>query len=123
MNPRLNRLITIEVPPTSQDSTYGTATGAWTALAYLAGSPLVAEKFWAEVQDVMPSRSESARQGLVVGKKQSRVRIRWRDDVTSAMRVTIHGDTDKVCQIIGGPAEVGGGRKRYLELLIEESTS
>lgn len=123
MNPRLDRLITVEVPPTGQESAYGTATGDWTALSYLPGSPAVAEKFWAEVQDVMPSRSESVRQGLAVDRQQVRIRIRWRSDLNSSMRIIVHGDSDRYLQIIGGPAEIFG-RKKYLELLCESySTS
>jgi len=123
VNPRLDRLITVEVPPTGQESAYGTATGDWTALAYLPGSPAVAEKFWAEVRDVRPSRMESAPGGLEMSKTRARLIMRWRDDIDSSMRVKLHGDTDTVWQIVGGPADVGMGRKKFIELAIEKYSS
>lgn len=122
MTPRLDREVTIERQQTTQDATYGTDVVTWVALSYLPGSPLVAERFPAEVQDVMPSRDEAVQQGLKIGRSQTRCRIRWRDDIDSSMRVTIHGDTDRVYQIIGGPSEVFG-RRQYLEMMLERTTS
>lgn len=104
------------------DTTYGTERTVWVPLVPVAGSPVVGERFPANVQDVMPSRSESVAQGLAVGRDQTRIRIRWRDDVTSAMRITLHGETDTVWQIVGGPAEIGG-RKNALEMVCEKFTS
>ena len=118
----LNREITIERKEVTQDASYGTEVVAWTPLAVLPGSPGVAERFWAEVQDVMPSRSESVQQGLAVARNQTRIRIRWRSDVTSAMRVIVHGDTDVLYQIVGGPAEIRG-RRVMLEMVCERYTS
>lgn len=101
------------------DSTYGTAKPVWVPLTYLPGSPAVAEKFWAEVQDALPSRSESVRQGLTVARNQTRIRLRWRRDIDSAMRVRLHGDgDDEILQIVGGPAEIEG-RKGRIEIVCE----
>lgn len=122
MRVSLNRQVTVEVPPTARNSVDGTPEGSWTALVYLAGSPAVAERFWVEAQDVLPSRTEESRQGLIVGARRTRIRMRWRNDITQAMRVTLHGDTDRVMSIIGGPVEFGG-RKQYLELLCEDFTT
>lgn len=115
---KLNRLVSFEVPTTTTGE-FGPAPGPWEPLVALPGSPAVAEKWWAEVQDVLPSRSEAVRQGLAQARNQVRLRMRWREDITSAMRVTVHGESsDTVYAIVGGPAEIGG-RKVALELVLE----
>jgi len=122
----LNREITIErkaIPGDPEyvapDSTYGTENVRWVPIdGYQAGSPQVAVRMPAEVAAVPPSRSEAVRLGLIVARNQTVVRIRWRDDITITMRVTVHGDSDVVYQIVGGPAEVGG-RKEMIELVCE----
>lgn len=116
------RQITIERQQVTQDPTYGTDVVAWVPLVAQAGSPTVAARFYAEVQDVMPSRSESVALGLSVAKNQTRIRMRWRDDITSAMRITVHGDSDVVYGIVGGPAEYGG-RKDRIEMICERISS
>ena len=118
----LTRLITVERQQVVQDANYGSQVVTWVPLAVLPGSPPVAERFWAEVQDVLPSRSESVMQGLAVARNQTRVRIRWRNDIDSSMRITVHGDTDVVYQIVGGPAEIRG-RRRMLEMICEKYSS
>ena len=119
---KLDRQITIERKSVTSDPNYGTEVITWAPLAVLPGSPPVAERFWAEVQDVMPSRSESVLQGLAVARNQTRIRIRWRPDITSAMRVIVHGDADVLYQIVGGPAEIRG-RKTMLEMVCERYSS
>ena len=119
---KLDRQITIEQKSVTIDPDYGTEVITWVPLAVLPGSPVVAERFWAEVQDVMPSRSESVLQGLAVARNPTRIRVRWRADITSAMRVIVHGDTDVLYQIVGGPAEIRG-RKTMLELVCERYSS
>lgn len=116
--PKLDRQISIEQRSVTQDADDGADVVTWVPLVAAAGSPVVAERFWAEVQDVMPSRSESVRNGLAMARNQTRIRMRYRSDVDSTMRVTVHGDSDVEYQIIGGPAEVGG-RKAYLEMVCE----
>jgi head-tail adaptor len=91
-------------------------------LVALPGSPVVAERFWAEVQDALPSRSEAVTQGLAVARNQTRLRMRWRDDINSSMRVTVHGDSDTVYQIVGGPADIDG-RKSMIEMVLEKYSS
>jgi len=119
---RLDRQITVERKSVTSDPDYGTEVITWVPLAVLPGSPPVAERFWAEVQDVMPSRSESVLQGLAVARNQTRIRIRWRADITSAMRMIVHGDADVLYQIVGGPAEIRG-RKTMLEMVCERYSS
>ena len=115
----LSRQITIEQKQVTVDSTYGTELVTWVPLVAEAGSPTVAVRFWAEVKDALPSRAESVIQGLAVARNQVRIRLRYRNDITSAMRVVLHGDgADEVLQIVGGPASVGG-RKEMTEIVCE----
>jgi len=108
---QFDRRITIEYPVSSTDPNYGTPITVWTLLATV----------WANVQDVLPSRSESVQQGLETARNQSRIRFRYRSDVTSAMRITVLGATDRVLQIVGGPAELG--RHEYTEIVCEQYSS
>lgn len=117
----------VAVPGDSQylspDPNSGAARTAWVSIAgYEPGSPPVAVKFWGERQDMLPSRSESVQQGLVIGRRQTRWRMRWYDGLDSSMRVTIHAESDEVFNIIGGPGELGGP-KNEIELLLERLSS
>lgn len=118
---QLDRQITIERKQATVDPTYGTELITWVPLVAQAGSPTVAQRFWAQVQDVLPSRSEVVTQGLAVARNQSRLRMRYRGDVTSDMRVTVHGATDVVMQIVGGPSVLG--RNEWLEMVLERYSS
>lgn len=119
---QLDRQITIERKQVTVDSTYGTELVSWVPLVAQAGSPTVAQRFWAEVQDALPSRSESVVQGLAVARNQVRIRFRFRADVDSSMRVIVHWDTgDVVHQIVGGPATIG--RKEWTEVVTERISS
>lgn len=113
--------ITIE-RPTTVDGEFGPVAGPWVPLVALSGSPTVGERFWAEMEDVSPSRSEAVKQGLVVARNQTRCRLRWRADVDSSMRITWHKDTDVVYQIVAGPAD-RGGLKEEIELMLEKYSS
>ncbi len=108
--------VTVERKAISQEGDYNSNVIAWVPLAVLPGSPEVAEKFWAQVQDVLPSKSESVTQGLAMAKNQTRVRLRFRSDIDSSMRIVVHYDTDVIYQIIGGPAQIGG-RRQFLEIM------
>lgn len=108
---KLDRQVSIEYKVVTQDPDYGTEVVTWTLLA----------KVWAEVVDMLPSRAEAVRQELATARNQTRIRFRYRSDVTSAMRIIVHGDTDRVLQIVGGPAEIG--RKRGTEILCEAYSS
>ena len=119
---RMDRQITIEKKETTQDAAYGTPIVMWVPLVALPGSPVVAERFWSEVQDALPSRSEAVTQGLQVARNQTRLRMRWRGDIDSSMRVTVHGDSDVVYQIVAGPADIDG-RKSMIEMVLEKYSS
>ena len=109
---QLDRRITIEVKTTTVDSEYGTETVAWTTFA---------ARISAQVQDVLPSKSESAADGLVIATRPARIRIRYVKNITSDMRLILHGATDRTMQIIAGPAELG--RREGIELMaVEYST-
>ena len=102
---KLNRRVLIQYKATTQDASYGTEVVTWTTLATV----------WAEVQDVLPSRSESRPQGIEIGRNVSRVRTRYRTDIDSTMRLTIDGD---IYQIIGGPVIMGN--REGLEMMAEK---
>ena len=102
---------TIQYKSSTQDSTWGTETVTWTAL----------DTVWADVQDILPSRSEAVQQGLSIGRQQVRIRIRYRSDVTSAMRIVVHDESDETYQIVGGPAALGN--REQLEMVCEKFTS
>lgn len=83
---------------------------------------------WASVQDVLPSRAESAGEGINITKRPARVRMRYRTDVDASMRFNIgreaKGDdgnpiwrSERVVQIISGPAEVGF--REEVEFMVE----
>jgi head-tail adaptor len=104
--------------PTTVDTEFGKQPGPWIPLVALPGSPTVGERFWVELQDVLPSRSEAVKMGLTVARNQTRLRMRWRSDIDSSMRVVVHYDTDVIYQIVAGPADIGG-RKDGIEMMLE----
>ena len=95
-----NTLVTFEARQTTQDPTYGTTIeGDWTEQS----------KAWAEVQDVLPSRSETVDESISLTRRPARLRIDYFDGVgiTPAMRVKIAADavwSERIMQIISGPA-------------------
>jgi len=107
----LDHRVRIEAKSVAQDPDYGTEIVTWGHLATV----------WANVQDALPSRAESVTQGLEVAKHQTRVRIRWRGDVDSSMRMVIWRPGPITYQIVGGPAEIG--RKEYCEFMVERASS
>lgn len=67
---------------------------------------------------MLPSRSEAVKNGITIGNKQSRIRVRYRKDLDSSMRALIDG---KTFQFISEFAELG--KQEYLEAVIEKYTS
>lgn len=104
---QLNRRITIQRKTVTLDPSYGTEVVTWVALA---------TRIAANVQDVLPGKSESAANGIRIATQPTRIRIRYRSDVTSDMRVILHTAVDRTCQIIAGPAELG--RREWLEFVV-----
>jgi len=110
----LNHRVLIERKVVAQDPSYGTETVTWATVATL----------WANVQDVLPSRSEAVNNGLATATSQARVRMRYRTDIDSAMRMTINRPTPVVYQIISGPAELTQyGRHGWIEFMVERSST
>lgn len=103
--------------PVPDESFDGAGSGSW---------ELVASVF-AEVQDALPSRGERLADGINIATRPARVRMRWRNDVTPAMRFVRGADATgeevdysnaRVMQIVGGPAEIG--RREGLEFMVED---
>lgn len=117
----LDHQVTVEYKTAIQDPDYGTDDITWAPLT-TTGSPPVAERYWAGVVDIPPSRSESVKMGLEIARNQTRIRMRYRNDIDSSMRITVHGDTDVVYQIVAGPAQVQG-RKQLIEMVCEKYSS
>jgi head-tail adaptor len=110
----LDSRITIERKTSAQDPDYGTYEDAWVPITNGSRIP-------ANAQDVLPSKSEATRNGIRIATQPTRIRIRFRTDVTGDMRVVIHGATDRICQIVSGPAEIG--RREWLEMMVENYSS
>lgn len=105
---RLNRRLRIERREADADTTYGTAKGEWVRHA----------EVWAEVQDILPSRSERLDDNISIARRPARVRIRYRDDITGDMQVVLNG---RRMHIVAGPAEIG--RREAIEFMVEELTT
>lgn len=108
----LDRRILIEAPSTAVDATYGTSTNVWTTVATV----------WASVNDVLmgkPGGSEHTAREVGMNVRPCRVLIRYRADVTTAMRITLL-DRNRVMQITS-VAEFG--RREATELMCEEYSS
>jgi head-tail adaptor len=101
---RFDRLVRIE-RPVEDTSLKGAGSGAWEPVA----------EVMAEVRDALPSRGERLAAGINVATRPSRVRIRWREGVTPAMRFVMG---DRIMQIVAGPAELG--RREVLEFMAED---
>jgi head-tail adaptor len=109
---QLDRRISIEVKTITSDPDYGTETVTWV---------IFANRISAQVQDVLPSKSEGAADGIIISTRPARIRLRYMRGITSDMRLIIHGDTDRIMQITAGPAEIG--RREGIELMaVEYST-
>lgn len=105
---QLDRRVTIERPQ-AIDGDYGPQPGGWAVLA---------SRVPAQVQDALPSKSETVEHGMQVATRPARLRMRYLRGITSDMRIILHGDTDEIFQIVGGPAELG--RREWLEMTIEQ---
>lgn len=89
----LNRRVRIE-RETPATGFMSAGQGTWSEVATV----------WAQVQDYLPRKAENATGGVVVALRPTRIRIRYRSDITPDMRVIFEGRT---LQIIVGPAELG----------------
>ena len=107
----LNTRCRIEQKSVTQDPTYGTELVTWALLATV----------WCSLQDELPSKSEAVKQGLALSTQRTRVRMRYRADIDSSMRLVINRPTETVYQIVAGPAVLGN--KDALEMFVEKYSS
>lgn len=107
----LNTRARIEQKSVTTDPDYGTEVVTWVLLAVV----------WCSVQDELPSRSEAVKNGLAVSTQRTRVRMRYRSDIDSSMRLVINRPAPTVYQIISGPAILGN--KHGIELFAERYSS
>lgn len=105
----LDRRVRIE-RPVADDSFDGAGSGSWEEVATVAAS----------IVDALPSRGERLGEGINATTRPARVRMRYRTDVTAAMRLVeiVSGGDGRVMQIITVPAELG--RRDGLEMMVEE---
>lgn len=109
---RLDEQVTIEQRAMARDPDYGTEIETWI---------VVADRIWANVQDVLPARSaESATNGMLTGITRARLRIRIDDRINGAMRATLHGKGNRLMQIVAGPALLDD--RRHVEFMLEGSS-
>lgn len=102
----------IEYKAVAQDADYGTEGITWTTLATV----------WCNIQDELPSKSEAVKQGLAIATQRARVRLRYRTDIDSSMRLVITSRSDApVYQIVGGPSILGN--REGVELFCERYSS
>ena len=105
--------VTIEEKSVTQDTTYGTEVISWVTFA---------SEVPAEISDISPKRSaESVIQGIAIETRMTAIKMRWIPGIDSSMRVIIHGEPDRTCQIVAGPAMIG--RRQGIELMVTEYSS
>lgn len=106
----LDSLLRIERPQ-ADSSLDGAGSGEWVTFA---------EKVWANVKDMLPSRGEKADGGFTMTARQARVRIYYLAGVTPDMRfVDITDGTDgRIMQIISDPATLG--KREGMEFMVED---
>lgn len=108
---QLDRRITILAPTVIDDPEYGPQPGPYAPI-------FRGERIPAQRQDSLPSNSESVSNGLRIAYNDARLRIRYRPDISSDMRIVMHDENDRLYEISGGPAEIG--RREWIELTIRE---
>ena len=83
----------------------------------------VEEDVWAVIRDMLPSRGEKIADGINVAERPARVRMYFREDVTSDMRFvdTTDGIDGRIMEIVSGPARIG--RREGLEFMVVDYTS
>lgn len=102
---RLSCRVAIQQRQETRDPVYNTAVVTWTTLA----------RVWAEVQDLLPSRGEKIADGIDIARRPCRVRMRYRTDIDSTMRLVA---SDRTLVIVAGPAELGN--REGIELMCVE---
>lgn len=110
---KLNRRVRIE-RPVPDNSFDGAGSGSWALV----------KEVWAEVQDTLPSRGERLAEGINLATRPARFRMRYRDGVTSSMRLVLLRKVggalipEREMQIVAGPAILGN--RDGLEFMVED---
>lgn len=100
----MDRQVVIQKRTVSRDGTLGSQAVAWSTL----------DTVWAQVVESSTASDEAMRAGVQTFARPSKVRIRWRADVDTTMRISHNG---QLLQILG-IAELG--RRQGLELACKE---
>jgi head-tail adaptor len=109
---RCDEQVTVEQNIGGVDPDYGSPVESWS---------VVADHYWANVQDILPSRAESTENGLRIGVQRTRLRIPGAGAITAKMRVKLHNRGDRVMEIIAGPALLDD--RVHYEFLLESYSS
>lgn len=113
---RLDKRVRIE-RPVSSGRISGAGKGTWEPVCTVAAS----------VVDALPSRGERLADGINISSRPARVRIRYRTDITSAMRFVLlrrqggQDVPDRIMSVVAGPAEVGN--REWSEFMVESTNS
>lgn len=97
----LNRMVTIQVPPTGQDA-IGQPSGSWTSLVSV----------WANVR--MLTGTEMLKADTPTSVAKASIRIRRRADVTNAMRVALGATVFQILAVLPNEQD-----KTFLDLACE----
>lgn len=112
---RMNREVQIRQRTRTQNPADGSYSDVWSTLATV----------WGEVEDMLPSRAERIADGVDIARRPAKVRLYYREDVTTEMRFKVLGrspaEADRDMRIISGPAELGF--RDRVEFLAENLTS
>ena len=104
----LNRRITFQAK--------GAATGGFMGAGQREWEPVAT--VWAQVIEMLPSRGERLVGELNIAQRPSRIRIRYRTDITADMRI-IYGT--RTMEIMAPPVELG--RREGLEIMAQDFSS
>ncbi|KAK1548200.1 hypothetical protein Q3G72_011227 [Acer saccharum] len=108
----MDRRITIQRPATVTDTVYGPQDSGWET---------VVSRVPAQVQDDRTRDTETNNGDLRMASRPARVRMRYIRGITSDMRVILHDEVDRICQISSTPIEIG--RREATEFAIDTYTS
>lgn len=101
--------VEIQQRATTQHPVYGTQVEAgWATIATV----------WAQVQDMLPSRAERIAEGIDIARRPARVRMWFRDDITTDMRLKVG---TRLMKIVAGPAVLG--HRAGIEIMAEDQTT
>lgn len=120
----LDTLIVIERKSEERDPIYNRKKESWVPIEYKLGSPTEPASIFASMVDVVPTdlqMDEDVKYSMVLGSTKSRVRIRYRAGITSAMRLYKKAAPGVYYQIVAGPAIIG--RNVGLEFIVERFTA